>query len=274
MVGIPGLATYAADRAYAAVVTSVRRYVAEFVGTLLLVFIGAGAAVAARVTGGVVVVALTFGLTLLALVYAIGPVSGCHVNPAVTLGVLIAGRISIAGAIAYWIAQFAGAAVAGFGLFVLTRWGGVFDQTGALATNGYGRHINLGGTFLIEIVLTCVLVLVVLIVTSRAEHAGFAGLAIGFVLTTTNLMAITLDGASINPARSFGPAIFERGAALRQLWVFLVAPLIGGLLAAVLAPALASAGASYRANAEEDDEQPLPPASEQGDISLDPHAER
>ncbi|HEV7712396.1 MAG TPA: aquaporin, partial [Asanoa sp.] len=102
-----------------------QRCVAEFIGTLLLVFLGAGSAVAARVDGGVVVVAFTFGLTLLVLVYAIGPISGCHVNPAVTLGVLIAGRISMIGAVAYWIAQFGGAAVAGLGLWILTRHGGV-----------------------------------------------------------------------------------------------------------------------------------------------------
>jgi aquaporin Z len=227
-----------------------QRCVAEFIGTLLLVFLGAGSAVAARVDGGVVVVAFTFGLTLLVLVYAIGPISGCHVNPAVTLGVLIAGRISLVGAVAYWIAQFGGAAVAGLGLWILTRHGGVDDQTGSLATNGYGLHINLGGTFLLEIVLTFLLVLVVLVVTSRAEHAGFAGIAIGFALTATNLVAITLDGASINPARSLGPAIFEGGVALSQLWVFIVAPPIGGVLAALVAPLLASTHQSYRRHAE------------------------
>ncbi|SNT45680.1 aquaporin Z [Asanoa hainanensis] len=227
-----------------------RRYAAEFVGTLLLVFVGAGSAVAARVDGGVVVVALTFGLTLLVLVYAIGPISGCHVNPAVTLGALIARRISVVGAIGYWIAQFGGAAVAGLGLWILTRYGGVADQTGALATNSYGPHINLGGTFLLEIVLTFLLVLVVLVVTSRSEQAAFAGLAIGLALAATNLVAITLDGASINPARSLGPAIFEGGEPLRQLWVFIVAPLAGGLLAAVTAPLLTTAHSHYRPHTE------------------------
>jgi aquaporin Z len=220
---------------------------------LLLVFIGVGSAVAARVEGGVVVVALTFGVTLLALVYTIGPLSGCHVNPAVTLGVLIARKISLACAAGYWLAQFAGAIVAAFGLWVLTRWGGVKDQTGNLGSNGYGVHINLGGTFLLEIVLTLLLVLVVLVVTSRAEHAGFAGLAIGLALMGTNLVAITLDGASVNPARSLGPAVFEGGESLRQLWVFIVAPLIGGALAALLAPILVSAHGQYRRHAEEAD---------------------
>jgi aquaporin Z len=235
---------------YVCSVTSVRRYVAEFVGTLLLVFFGVGSAVAARVEGGVVVVAMTFGVTLLALVYTIGPLSGCHVNPAVTLGVLIARKISLVGAIDYWLAQFGGAIVAAFGLWILTRWGGVRDQTGNLGSNGYGVHINLGGTFLLEIALTFLLVLIVLVVTSRSEHAGFAGLAIGFALMAANLVGIALDGASVNPARSLGPAVFEGGEALRQLWVFIVAPLAGGALAALLAPTLVSLHGRYGSDAE------------------------
>ncbi|GGL89342.1 MULTISPECIES: MIP/aquaporin family protein [Micromonospora] len=213
-----------------------RRYVAEFIGTLLLVFFGVGSAIAARVQGGVVVVALAFGFIILALVYTIGPLSGSHVNPAVTLGVLLSGKISAIGAVAYWIAQFAGATVAAFFLWGLTRWGGVVDQTGALGTTGYGASINRGGAMLLEVVLTFLFVLVVLVVTSRAEHAGFAGLAIGLALAAVNLVGITLDGASVNPARSFGPAVFEGGTALRQLWLFIVFPLLGGALAALVAP--------------------------------------
>ncbi|MEU6076962.1 aquaporin [Micromonospora sp. NPDC047074] len=223
-----------------------RQYTAELIGSFLLVFFGVGAAVAARVEGGVVVVALAFGLVMLALVYTIGPLSGSHVNPAVTLGVLLSGKISLPGAVAYWLAQFAGATVAAFALWVLTRWGGVTDQTGALGSNGYGAHINLGGTILLEVVLTFLFVLVVLVVTSRAEHAGFAGLAIGFALAAAHLVGVALDGTSVNPARSFGPAIFEGGDALRQLWVFIVAPLAGGALAALLAPLLTSADVRYR----------------------------
>ncbi|MFC0508299.1 MIP/aquaporin family protein [Micromonospora costi] len=213
-----------------------RRYIAEFVGTLLLVFMGVGSAVAARVDGGVVVVALAFGFVMLALVYTIGPLSGSHVNPAVTLGVLLSGKVSLPGAVAYWIAQLAGATVAAFLLWVLTRWGGVADQTGALGSNGYGANINLGGAALLETVLTFLFVLVVLVVTSRTEYRAAAGAAIGLALATVHLVAVTLDGTSVNPARSFGPAVFEGGAALGQLWVFIVFPLLGGALAALVAP--------------------------------------
>jgi len=225
-----------------------KRYGAEFLGTLLLVFFGVGSAIAGRVEGGVVVVALAFGLVLLALVYALGPVSGCHVNPAVTLGALLAGRTNLADAIGYWLTQFAGAIVGAFILFGLTRWGRVTDQTGALGTNGYGLHINLGGTMVLEIVLTFLLVLVVLVVTTRTENAGFAGLAIGIALAACHLVGIPLDGTSVNPARSLGPAVFEGGTALSQLWVFLVFPLIGGLLAAAALPLVLGEGWRYRAD--------------------------
>ncbi|MEH1013514.1 aquaporin [Micromonospora sp. CPCC 206060] len=233
-----------------------RRYAAEFLGALLLVFFGVGSAVAARQEGGVVVVALAFGFIMLALVYTIGPLSGSHVNPAVTLGVLLSGKISPVGAVAYWIAQFLGAAAAGFILWGLTRWGAVVDQTGVLGTNGYGKHINLGGTMVLEGVLTFLFVLVVLVVNSRVEHAGFAGLAIGLALAVVHLVGITLDGTSVNPARSLGPALFEGGTALRQLWVFVVFPLLGGALAAAVAPVILSVGRGYRGEPEEPPQQP------------------
>ena len=208
------------------------RYGVELLGTFLLVFIGVGSAIAGRTEGGVTAVALTFGFVLVALAYTFGPVSGCHVNPAVTLGMLLSGRLSVIEAVGYWIAQLVGATVAALALWGLTRWGGVTDQTGALGTNGYGAHINLGGTIVLEIVVTFVLVLVVLVVSERAEKA--APVAIGLALLVGNLIAIPLDGASINPARSFGPALFEGGSALSQLWVFILAPLAGGALAAVV----------------------------------------
>lgn len=219
-----------------------RHYALELLGTLLLVFVGAGSAIAGRIDGGVVVVALTFGFTLLALVYTLGPVSGCHINPAVTLGFLSTGRIPLAKAVGYWIAQFAGAIIAGALLWGLVRWGRVTDQTGNLATNGYGLHINLGGALVLETVLTFLLVFVVLAVTGRTENAGFAGLAIGIALAATNLAAIPLTGASINPARSLGPALFQRGTALSQLWLFIVFPLLGGLLAGMAQRLLPGAG--------------------------------
>ncbi|MER7889342.1 aquaporin [Micromonospora sp. NPDC094482] len=214
----------------------VHRYFAELIGTLLLVFFGVGSAIAARIEGGVVVVALAFGFVMLALVYTIGPLSGSHVNPAVTLGVLLSGRISLIGAVAYWIAQFVGATIAAFILWALTRWGDVADQTGALGSNGYGGHINRGGAAVLEIVLTFLFVLVVLVAGTRADQAAISGVAIGLALAVTQLVGVTLDGASVNPARSFGPALFEGGVALRQLWVFIVFPLLGGALAALAAP--------------------------------------
>jgi aquaporin Z len=222
-----------------------KRYGAEFLGTFLLVFLGVGSAIAARIEGGVVVVALAFGLTLLALMYALAPVSGCHVNPAVTLGALVTGRMAVAEAIRYWVAQVAGGIVASFLLWILVRWGGVVDQTGVLGTNGYGETVNAGGAIVLEIVLTFFLVLAFLVVTSRPEYAGFAGIVIGTALAVCNLVGVALDGASVNPARSIGPAVFEGSAALAQLWVFVLFPLLGGLLAALALPfALGGAGAA------------------------------
>ncbi|WBB82203.1 aquaporin [Micromonospora sp. WMMD882] len=228
-----------------------RRFGAECLGTLLLVFFGVGSAVAARVQGGVVVVALAFGFVMLALVYTIGPLSGSHCNPAVTLGVLLSGKISPKGAVGYWIAQFVGATLAAFILWGLTRWGDVADETGVLGSNGYGAHINRGGTMVLETVLTFLFVLVVLVVTSRTEHALMAGLAIGLALATVHLMGLTLDGTSVNPARSFGPAVFTGGTALRQLWVFIVFPLLGGALAALVAPLILRQNSRYRGEPEE-----------------------
>jgi aquaporin Z len=137
----------------------------------------------------------------------------------------------------YWIAQFTGAALAALLLWVLVRWGGVADQTGVLGANGYGTNINAGGAMLLETVLTFFFVLVVLVVSKRStDLSGFAGLAIGLALGVANLVGVALTGAAVNPARAFGPAIFEGGLALRQLWVFIVFPLLGGVLAALVAP--------------------------------------
>jgi aquaporin Z len=218
----------------------VRSLAAEFVGTLLLVLLGVGSAVAGLHTGGVVVVALAFGLTLLALAYALGPVSGCHVNPAVTLGVLLSRGMTVAEAAAFWVAQLAGA-IAGAALLkaLTTRWGGVTDETGSLGANNWGAHISMGGAFLLEVLLTAVLVTVVLLVTGRAATPGFAGLAIGLTLAALHLVAVPLDGTSVNPARSLGPALFAGGTALSHVWLFLVAPLVGGVLAVGVVRALA-----------------------------------
>jgi MIP family channel proteins len=223
--------------------TLVRSLIAEFVGTLLLVFLAVGAAVSGVTGGGlvsgVVGVALAFGLVLLALAYAIGPISGCHVNPAVTLGVLLSRGMTVMEAGWYWVAQFAGAIVGAALLKLLTSgFGDVTDTTGTLGSNNWGATISAPGAFLLEVLLTFVLVAVVLLVTGRSATPGFAGLAIGLVLTAVHLIGIPLDGTSVNPARSFGPALFAGGDSLAHVWLFIVAPLVGAVLAVGVVRAL------------------------------------
>lgn len=214
-----------------------RKATAEAIGTFVLVFFGAGAAVFGIDVIGAAGVAFAFGFTLLALAYAIGPTSGCHVNPAVTLGVLLRKGISLQEAGIYWGAQILGGVCAGALLkLMVSGFGGVKDQTGALGTNAWGDRVSGGGAFVFEVVGTCLLVLVVLLVTGRAAAPGFAGLAIGLVLIVIHLVGIPLDGTSVNPARSLGPALFAGGEALSQIWLFVVAPLLGAALAALLAP--------------------------------------
>jgi aquaporin Z len=215
------------------------RLIAEFVGTFVLVFFAVGSAVFGFDDIGPVGVALAFGLVLLALAYSIGPVSGCHVNPAVTLGVLLNKGISAAEAGGYMAAQVVGAALAGGVLRFMVTAGGVRDQTGALGTNAWGKTVNGLGAFVVEVLLTFLLVLVVLLVTSRDAAPGFAGVAIGLVLTVIHLVGIPLTGTSVNPARSIGPALFEP-AALGQLWLFVVAPLVGAVLAFAVSRVLIS----------------------------------
>lgn len=224
-----------------------RKYAAEFIGTFLLVFLAVGAAVSgiAGTVGagtpggpgsGVLGVAIAFGFVLVFVAYAFGPVSGAHVNPAVTLAMVVARKQPIREAVGYWVAQVAGAIVGAFVLWLLVNQFDVTDQTGALGTNGYGTSISLGGALVLETLLTFAFVLVILLVTDRAANATTAGLGIGVALTVVHLVGIPLTGTSVNPARSIGPALFEGGTALSQLWVFIAAPLLGGLLAAVVYP--------------------------------------
>lgn len=224
----------------------VRKLVAEAVGTACLVFVGVGVATLSfgfaltgpSVSAGVVATALAFGLVMLIMAYAIGPVSGAHINPAVTIGFLIAGRISLVDAIGYWIAQIVGGIV---GAAVLrAQFASAPDYSTAsqgLGTDGWGAnsivHLGAGGAFLAEAVLTFVFVFVVLAVTSTAGSPLLAGVAIGFALGLVHLMGIPLTGTSVNPARAIGPAIFVGGDALSQLWLFIVAPLVGGAVAAL-----------------------------------------
>jgi aquaporin Z len=226
---------------------NIRKLTAEFIGTAVLVIFAVGVATenfgfgftGSSPAPGVVATALAFGLVVLALIYAIGPISGCHVNPAVTLGFVATGRMAIGEAINFWIAQFLGAIVG-----ALILWG-IFETsphysrtTTGLGQNGYGSHsilnINAGGALLVEVVLTALFVFVVLAATSRLGSPGFAGLAIGLALTVVHLIGIPLTGTSVNPARSLGPAIVVGGAAIKQVWVFIIAPLIGGLVAALI----------------------------------------
>ena len=193
----------------------------------------------ASTAAGVVATALAFGLVLLVLAYALGSISGCHVNPAVTLGLLVARRIGIGEAIGYWVAQIvggiAGAAVLR-GMFAGAE--GYSTDTIGLGANGYGTesviHLGVGGAFLAEVVLTFLFVFVVLAVTRRAAWPQLGGVAIGFALTTVHLIGIPLTGTSVNPARSLGPALMVGGTALSQLWLFIVAPLVGAVVAALV----------------------------------------
>ncbi|HTR68834.1 MAG TPA: aquaporin [Mycobacteriales bacterium] len=226
-----------------------RKLFAEFLGTALLVIIAVGVATESFGTGfamsglsrsaGVVATALAFGLVLLALCYAFGPISGCHVNPAVTMGFLAAGRIKLADAVGYWIAQFAGGIVGALVLWLIFSSSPHYSRTvTGLGTDGWGKQsmlgINGGSAFLVEVILTGVFVFVVLAATSRLGTPVAAGLAIGFALTMVHLVGIPLTGTSVNPARSLGPAIVVGGEAIRQVWLFIVAPLIGGVLGAVV----------------------------------------
>lgn len=211
--------------------------VAECLGTLLLVFFGVGAVVLSAEYIGTLGIALAFGFVLLALAYALGAVSGCHVNPAVTLGMLIDKRIDIAVAVRYWVAQLVGAILGALLLFLVAKQVPGIETDESFGTNGFGDrsavHINTGGAFVAELVLTFLFVYVVLAVTHRVAVTGFDGLPIGLALAVVHLVGIPLTGTSVNPARSIGPALFAGGAALTQLWLFLVAPLLGGALAAL-----------------------------------------
>jgi aquaporin Z len=216
------------------------RYVAEFVGTFVLVFASCGSAVLAGDKIGFLGVSLAFGLSLLAMVYAIGPISGCHINPAVTFGVLISKKMDARYALGYIVAQILGAIVASALLLLIVKGvpAGYDPSVAGFAANGYGEHspghYNLTSAFLVEIVLTFFLVFTVLGATDIKAPVGFAGIAIGFVLTLIHLVGIPVTNTSVNPARSIGPAVFVGGWALSQLWLFIVAPLIGAAIAAAV----------------------------------------
>lgn len=224
-----------------------RKLAAECVGTATLVFFAVGTATLCfgfHITGtsnaaGVLTTAFAFGLVLLVLVHGIGSISGCHVNPAVTLGVLLAGRMRVQEAIGYWVAQIVGGLVGAGVLYVMFRDAGGYNrQTVGLGADGWGRNsmidLHVGGAFLAEVVLTALFVYVVLAATRKAANTHLAAGAIGLALTTVHIIGVPLTGTSVNPARSFGPAVIVGGDAIRQVWLFFVAPLLGGALAAIL----------------------------------------
>jgi aquaporin Z len=222
-----------------------RRACAEFLGTFWLVFGGCGSAVLAAAFPalgiGFAGVALAFGLTLLTMAYTIGPISGCHINPAVTFGLWLAKRFPTRDVLPYWAAQVLGA-IAAAGLLYIVASGKPGFVAGQFASNGYGA-LSPGGygmmsALIAEMLLTFFFLMVILGATDRRAPVGFAGIAIGLVLTLIHLVSIPIDNTSVNPARSTGPAIFAGAAELSQLWLFWIAPLIGAGIAGLLYPAL------------------------------------
>lgn len=211
----------------------VKKFSAEFVGTLVLVLFGCGAAVLGPTPFDQLAVALAFGFAIVAMAYGIGPVSGCHVNPAVSLAALVAGRMSAKDMVLYWIAQFLGALAGAFLLSLIAKTGMTqLGQNGwdAGSPGGYGMHAAL----IFEVVMTAIFVVVILGVSGDKGHGPFAGVAIGITLAVIHIVGIQVTGVSVNPARSFGPALLAGGQALSQLWLFIVAPAAGAVIGALL----------------------------------------
>lgn len=213
-----------------------KKYLAEMIGTMVLVLMGCGAAVFAGAaqpftTVGTLGVAFAFGLSVIAMAYAIGSISGCHINPAITLGVFMSGRMSGKDAGMYMVFQFIGAIIGSSILWFLAKDSG--STTTLTGANNFADG-QMGVAFVAEMVFTFIFVLVVLGVTAKNGLNKFAGLAIGLALVLVHIVCIPITGTSVNPARSFGPALFEGGAALANLWLFIVAPFIGAAIAALV----------------------------------------
>ncbi len=214
-----------------------KKYLAEFIGTLVLVLFGCGSAAVAGDSLGVLGIAFAFGLSIVAMAYVIGNISGCHINPAVSLAMLISKRMSGKDFAGYIVAQAAGA-LAGAALlaYIISSSGTLTVQASGMGVNGfgagYGIGISMAGAIVTEMVLTFVFIFTILGVTSDKSSGAVAGLVIGLTLTFVHILGIRLTGTSVNPARSFGPAMIMGGTAISQLWVFIVAPFIGSILAA------------------------------------------
>jgi aquaporin Z len=215
-----------------------KKLISEFLGTFFLIFVGCGTALFTMKFVGYIGVAFAFGITLMALIYAFGPVSGCHINPAVSFGMLLSGRMDVKEFLMYVIAQLVGAfAAAGLLLLVLRGMFGC-EFVNSFATNGFGEFspggFNMTSAAIIEIVATFLLVYTVLVTSSDSKNSSFTGLAAGAALVVGHFLALPVTGASINPARSFGVALVENGEAIKQLWFFFVMPMVGGLLASLV----------------------------------------
>ena len=210
---------------------SIKKYIAEFIGTFVLMLFACGTAVAvgcdAASGSGYLLTALAFGLGIVAMAYSIGNISGCHINPAVSIAMLVSGKLSFKDFIGYIVAQTAGA-IAGAAVLLP-----IFGSECGFGANALYQG-NIGLSILIEVILTFVFVIAILGVTSKTENGAVAGLVIGLTLTLVHILGIALTGTSVNPARSIGSAVFAGGAALKNVWVFIVAPLAGGVLAAIV----------------------------------------
>ena len=214
-------------------------FIAELVGTFTLVLLGCGSAVLAGGEVGQLGIAFAFGLAIVAMAYGIGPISGCHVNPAVSFGAFVAGRLPLHAMLQYWAAQFIGALL-GAGVLYLVATGktGYDLAANGLGQNGWGAgylgEYNLASSLVFEVVATFLFLVVILGSTQKSAPGMLAGLAIGLTLTVIHIVGIQVTGVSVNPARSFGPAVIVGGLAISQLWLFLIAPLIGAALAGLL----------------------------------------
>lgn len=223
-----------------------KRYVSELIGTMVLVLFGCGSAAIAGQMLGTVGIALAFGLSIVAMAYVIGDISGCHINPAVSIGMWIDGRLETKDLLAYIVFQCIGAVIGIALLAVIINSApslGGYMATG-LGQNGFGSASSVGlgavGAIVVEIILTFVFVFTVLGVTKKAENATVAGIVIGLTLAFVHIMGIPLTGTSVNPARSLAPALFLGGQALQQVWVFILAPVVGAVIAGLVYKGLTS----------------------------------
>ena len=212
-----------------------KKEIAEFIGTFTLVLFGCGAAVIAGGSVGVLGIAFAFGLALIAAAYTIGHISGCHINPAVTIGAIVSGRMDMPSGIKYMIAQSLGAIAAAFVLMTIAegQTGGYDVVASGLGQNGWG-DFNQHSAFVFEAVATFLFVLLILSVTAEKAMTATAGLAIGAALVVIHIVGIDITGTSVNPARSLGPAVFVGGEAMDQLWLFIAAPAVGAIAAGLV----------------------------------------